>query len=74
MFSMRSVNELIARLRSPILNEDRMKRWDHARFLIESGHKSSLPRDIFEADLDLLDEDRKEAAEIIEKFSQSYPR
>jgi hypothetical protein len=60
------MGDLIERLRKPILNEDVMRRWDLVRSLIANGHTSSLPRDTIEADLDSWDEERREAADILE--------
>lgn len=66
MSDYKEFNELIDRLRSPILNEERMKRWDYVRSCIMNGNTSSHPRDIFESDLDQLDEDRMYAASILD--------
>ena len=59
---------LVERLRSPAISEGLMRNWDMIRGMIAGGDTSSYPRHIFEAIIEVCDEERKEAADRIEKL------
>lgn len=55
-------------LRRPFLNEYTTEQWDAWRSYIHKGGTASWPRDAFEALLDGIDEERREAADAIERL------
>lgn len=60
-----AVDNIEARLRRTLLNEDVMAQWAKIRQHVKTNN-GSLPRDMFEAMLESFDEERTEAADKIE--------
>lgn len=66
------MNEIVNRLREPMLSDDRMRGWDAMRKYIAEGGKASWPRDNLESWLDAADQDRTEAAAYIERLEAEF--
>lgn len=62
---------LVERLRIPSDSEATMKAWDGLRAYLLAGGRGSLARDIFEAILSSIDEEREEAAARIEVLERA---
>lgn len=61
--------DIVERLLSPLMSEDRMQKWDTLRKAIAGGDKSSWPRDVIESWLDFADQERNEAAYTISRLT-----
>lgn len=63
--------DIVERLRIPSDTEEVMKAWDYLRAYLLEGKKGSYARDIFEALLSHIDEEREEAAGEIERLRKA---
>jgi hypothetical protein len=61
------VGDIVERLRKPMDCEETLQAWDKWRRWIKEG-RGSLPRDNFENTLSCLDEERAEAADLIQSL------
>lgn len=65
------MTDIVEELRVSAANEGTMLLWDKIRGMIARGDDGSRPRDIFEAILSAIDEERSEAAAEIERLRLS---
>lgn len=66
--------DIVERLRIPSDTEEVMKAWDYLRSYLLEGKKGSYARDIFEALLSHIDEEREEAAGEIERLRKALEK
>jgi hypothetical protein len=64
------ISDLVERLRKPSDDEETMRVWDGIRATLLDGVMGTLPRDMFESILGVIDEEREEAADRIEELER----
>jgi hypothetical protein len=65
-------DDLVGRLRKPYLSEETMQQWDRWRASILAGNTGSHPRDCFESLLDVIDQERDEAATRLKDLQKAH--